>query len=90
MLTHIYTGFTWQLLRSFDAPSYIRLLGMSAAGRSYLNETKKNIKLPLVSRAADLNDEMGKLDIHATAMYLQGMGSADLKKEFTTPPIYRG
>ncbi|MGH2317390.1 nucleotidyltransferase [Planococcus sp. SE5232] len=90
MLTHIYTGFTWQLLRSFESPGYIRLLGMSAAGRSYLNETKKNIKLPLVSRAAELHDEMGKLDIHATAMYLQGMGSADLKKEFTTPPIYRG
>ncbi|WP_298826433.1 nucleotidyltransferase [uncultured Planococcus sp.] len=90
MLTHIYTGFTWQLLRSFEAPGYIRLLGMSATGRSYLNQTKKNIKLPLVSRAAELHDEMGKLDIHATAMYLQGMGSADLKKEFTTPPIYRG
>ncbi|WP_394120585.1 nucleotidyltransferase [Planococcus donghaensis] len=90
MLTHIYTGFTWQLLRSFESPGYIRLLGMSATGRSYLNQTKKNIKLPLVSRAAELHDEMGKLDIHATAMYLQGMGSADLKKEFTTPPIYRG
>lgn len=90
MLTHIYTGFTWQLLRSFEAPTYIRLLGMSEAGRSYLNTKKKNIKLSLVSRAADLNDPMGKLDIHATAMYLQGMGSSDLKKEFTTPPIYRG
>lgn len=90
MLTHIYTGFTWQLLRSFEAPAYIRLLGMSEAGRSYLNLQKKNIKLPVVSRAAELNDPMGKLDIHATAMYLQGMDSTELKKEFTTPPIYRG
>ncbi|MBT2570290.1 nucleotidyltransferase [Planococcus sp. ISL-110] len=90
MLTHIYTGFTWQLLRSFDRPEYIRLLGMSRTGRLYLNHKKKNIALPLVSRAADLNGLMGKLDIHATAMYLQGLGSIDMKKEFTTPPIYRG
>lgn len=90
MLTHIYTGFTWQLLRSFDSPGYLRLLGMSATGRSYLNHKKKNIGLPLVSRAADLNGLMGKFDIHATTMYLMGMGSTDLKKEFTTPPVYRG
>ncbi|ANU27881.1 nucleotidyltransferase [Planococcus versutus] len=89
MLTHIYTGFTWRLLRSFDAPSYIRLLGMSNTGKRYLNHNKKNIELPLISRAADLNDSMGKLDIHATTLYLQGMGSVDFKKEFTTPPIYR-
>ena len=63
---------------------------MSEAGRSYLNLQKKNIKLPVVSRAAELDDPMGKLDIHATAMYLQGIGSTELKKEFTTPPIYRG
>lgn len=90
MLTHIYTGFTWEMLRSYQLPSYIRLLGMSSTGKNYLNHKKKNIRLPLISRAADLSDSMGKLDIHATTMYLQGMGSVDLKKEFTTPPIYRG
>ncbi|AQU79911.1 hypothetical protein AJGP001_11785 [Planococcus faecalis] len=90
MLTHIYTGFTWSMLRSFDSPTYVRLLGMSNSGKHYLNHKKKNITLPLISRAADLGDPMGKLDIHATTMYLQGMGSVHLKKEFTTPPIYRG
>ncbi|WP_142826646.1 nucleotidyltransferase [Planococcus soli] len=90
MMTHIFTGFTWQALHSFTGPEYIRLLGMSSTGRLYLNHIKKNITLPLVSRAADLNGPMGKLDIHATAMYLQGLGSTDMKKEFTTPPIYRG
>lgn len=90
MLTHIFTGFTWQQLRSFEAPSYLRLLGMSPNGRRYLNQQKKNIKLPLISRAADLTDAMGKLDIHATNMYLMGLGSTALKKEYTTPPIYFG
>jgi len=90
MLTHIYTGFTWEQLRSFQKPSYLRLLGMTEKGRQYLNQQKKNIALPLVSRAADLTATMGKLDIHASSMYLLGMGAADLKKEFTTPPRYFG
>ncbi|MGO1058096.1 nucleotidyltransferase [Planococcus sp. FY231025] len=90
MLTHIYTGFTWEQLRSFEEPSYLRLLGMSETGRKYLNQKKKNIALPLISRAADLADPMGKVDIHASFMYGLGMGSGDMKKEFTTPPCYFG
>lgn len=90
MLTHIYTGFTWEQLRSFEEPSYLRLLGMSETGRNYLNQKKKNIALPLISRAADLADPMGKVDIHASFMYGLGMGSGDMKKEFTTPPCYFG
>lgn len=91
MLTHIYTGFTWQQLKSFEQPSYLRLLGMTQSGRQYLNTQKKNISLPLISRAADLADNsMGKLDIHASRLYMLGLGAENLKKEFTTPPIYFG
>lgn len=90
MLTHIYTGFTRDQLRSFDGPSYLRLLGMSAAGRQYLNGQKKNIGLPLISRAADLAEPMGEIDIHASSMYFLGLGADNLKREYTTPPIYFG
>ncbi|PKH11096.1 MULTISPECIES: nucleotidyltransferase [Planomicrobium] len=91
MLTHIFTGFTWEMLKSFRQPSYLRLLGMTQNGRQYLNAQKKNIKLPIISRAADLADNsMGKLDIHASSLYQLGLGSSHLKKEFTTPPIYFG
>lgn len=88
MLIHIYTGFTWEQLRSFEKPGYLRLLGMSETGRRYLNAQKKNIGLPLISRAADLFDRMGKLDIHASYLYLTGIGSTDLQKEYSTPPYY--
>ncbi|MFD1031081.1 nucleotidyltransferase [Metaplanococcus flavidus] len=90
MLTHIYTGFTWEQLKSFNQPSYLRLLGMTKAGRHYLHAQKKNITLPMISRAADLTDDLGKLDIHASSLYMLGMGAGNLKKEFTTPPIYFG
>lgn len=91
MLTHIFTGFTWEQLKSFEQPTYLRLLGMTLPGRQYLHEQKKNISLPIISRAADLADcNMGKLDIHASSLYLLGLGASNLKKEFTTPPIYFG
>ncbi|MGI2327308.1 nucleotidyltransferase [Planococcus sp. YIM B11945] len=90
MMTHILTGFTWEQLRSFESPSYLRLLGMTEAGRHYLNQQKKNIGLPLISRAADLADAMGKLDIHASTIYMLGLGISGMKKEFTTPPLYFG
>lgn len=91
MLTHIFTGFTWEMLKSFKQPSYLRLLGMTQAGRQYLNAQKKNISLPIISRAADLADNrMGKIDIQASSLYLLGLGSSNLQKEFTTPPIYFG
>ncbi|HSJ37202.1 MAG TPA: nucleotidyltransferase [Planococcus sp. (in: firmicutes)] len=88
MLTHIFTGFTWEQLKSFEQPSYLRLLGMTQRGRQYLHAQKKNISLPVISRAADLADGMGKLDIHASSLYMMGLGAVNLKKEFTTPPIY--
>ena len=90
MLTHIYTGFTWQQLRSFKQPGYLRLLGMTKSGRSYLNQEKKNIRLPIISRTAELADPMGKLDVHASQLYMLGIGAPDLKKEFSTSPIYFG
>ncbi|MCM3610723.1 nucleotidyltransferase [Planococcus sp. MERTA32b] len=91
MLTHIFTGYTWDMLKSFKQPSYLRLLGMTQNGRQYLNAQKKNISLPIISRAADLADNsMGKLDIHASSLYMLGLGNSNLKKEFTTPPIYFG
>lgn len=90
MLTHIYTGFTRKQLRAFERPEYIRVLGMTHNGRQYLNMQKKEAKLPIISRAADLPGDMGALDLHASYMYLLGLGAHDLKKEFTVPLIYAG
>ncbi len=88
MLTHIFTGFTRAEAEAIQSPEYIRLLGMNESGREYLNAHKKAIPLPIISRAADLTGTMGQLDIRASALYLQGIGAASLKKEYITPPIY--
>ncbi|PKU53388.1 MULTISPECIES: nucleotidyltransferase [Lysinibacillus] len=91
MITHIYTGFTKEQLQSFEAPSYIRLLGMSSVGQAYLGKQKKDIQLPLISRVAATNDAMLAIDIHAAELYNlsieQGTKDWTLPKDYQTPPI---
>lgn len=89
MLTHIYTNFTWEELRSFQSPTYIRLLGMNAAGKRYLNSIKKDLSLPIVSRVASSDDPMLQIDIRATDLYFSGLpnGAGRIGSDYRTPPI---
>lgn len=91
MLTHIYTGFTWDELKKHQHPTYLRILGMTHNGQTYLNENKKNLSLPLVSRVAATKDSLLSLDIHASDLYHLGLQSQTLKRpigmDYRTPPI---
>ena len=91
MLTHIFTGFTWDRLKSFKQPSYIRLLGMTRNGQSYLSSKKTDFTLPIISRAASSDDAMLMQDIHATDLYMLALsGPANTKRmglDYKTPPI---
>jgi predicted nucleotidyltransferase len=75
MLTHIFTGFTTSMRSDMTTPSYLRLLGMTQAGRLYLNNHKKRLKLPVVSKAAAFSNPSLKVDIHASDMYALGIGN---------------
>ena len=91
MLTHIFTGFTYNLRSEMKDPAYLRLLGMTSAGRLYLNEHKKRLKLPLVSKAAAFSHPSLHFDIHASDMYALGIGKGNSQSEigmdYNTHPI---
>lgn len=91
MLTHIYTGFTWDDLKQASSPSYLRLLGMTEMGQRYLNEHKKNLLLPLVSRVGAVKDSMLSQDIKATDLYTLGIQShafnLPIGRDYRQPPI---
>lgn len=94
MLTHIYTGFTWEQLGRSELPTYIRPLGMSKSGQTYLQSIKKNLQLPLVSRvAASKENEMLELDIKAANLYYLGLQTTASQKmignDYSTIPIFR-
>lgn len=80
MLTHIYTGFTWEALNSHPNPTYLRVLGMTHNGQQYLNQKKKSLSLPLVSRAAATKDSLLDLDIRATNLYQLGLQSPKIER----------
>ncbi len=54
MLTHIFTGYTYDIRNAMETPSYLRLLGMTQSGRQYLNENKKRLKLPVSKQSSRL------------------------------------
>ena len=92
MLTHIFTGFTYNMRNEIKSPSYFRLLGMTQNGRLYLNQNKKDFKLPLVSKAAAFSDPSMTMDIHAANMYALGIAKgtdqSSIGSDYTTHPIF--
>ncbi|MCM3710039.1 nucleotidyltransferase [Sporosarcina luteola] len=74
MLTHILTGFTKISRAEMEKPTYLRLLGMTNEGRSYLNERKKELLLPLISKVASFSDPSLDMDINASNIYALALG----------------
>jgi predicted nucleotidyltransferase len=71
--------------------NYVRILGMSQIGQTYLNQIKKSISLPLVTTISQFNDPMLSIDLKAASTYTFGYPSSireqKLKEEYSTPPI---
>ncbi|NHM29681.1 nucleotidyltransferase [Neobacillus terrae] len=75
-----------------EKASYMRLLGMSLAGREYLNKMKSHFSLPLVSKLSSFKEKPIHLDIKAAKVYSCALSGEKqeklLKMEFNQPPIY--
>ncbi|WP_102271565.1 nucleotidyltransferase [Cytobacillus massiliigabonensis] len=89
---HILTNTTKQdMFMKEDKASYLRLLGMTAAGREYLNKYKTDFSLPMISKVSAAKNNQLLLDIKASRIYAMGApGSSQkklLEKEFKQPPI---
>lgn len=71
--------------------NYLRLLGATEKGRSYLNNKKKDLSLPLVSKLSGFTDPDIELDIKASKIYALGVNGKEqqqlLSEEFGRPPI---
>lgn len=74
-----------------ETPRYIRLLGMSAKGRAYLNKVKKDLPLPLISTVSSFPKDMLALDRKAALVYSQILKEPErsslLSLEYAQPPI---
>lgn len=91
MFTHILCGFTKEEKDKFKDISYIRVLGFSKIGQSYLNKIKKTLNLPLLTKVSSSKDAMLEKEQLTTAIYASFMIPSKAKeirnKEYQTPPI---
>lgn len=87
VLTHILCRMTWSDYHEYREPRYLRLLGMTPAGRQYLGVRKKSLGLPLLARAASSDDPMLEADIRAADIYWLGIGGNRPGSDYRTPPI---
>ncbi|RDI47570.1 nucleotidyltransferase [Falsibacillus pallidus] len=91
MCIHILTNAAKKEMKEkSEAPEYIRLLGMSSNGRRYLNEVKKDLKLPIISKLSSADKDMIHLDVNASNIYAMGLQEPFrgklMKLEFASPP----
>lgn len=66
LLVHVTKEEMWQEMR---APQFIRVLGMNQLGRQYLHSVKKQLSLPLITKASELQKRNHTLDVRATNVY---------------------
>ena len=88
MLLHILCGFTKEQSSSFQTIEYIRILGFNEKGRAYLNENKKQITLPIISKINRGKPAMLDWELQTTKLYT--IFSKDQKEKEETKIIYKG
>ncbi|PLR97398.1 nucleotidyltransferase [Bacillus sp. T33-2] len=75
-----------------EKASYLRLLGMTAKGRDYLNRNKSHLALPVISKLSSYKEPDIELDVRSSKIYALGVNGPGqqllLKQDFTHPPIF--
>jgi predicted nucleotidyltransferase len=89
---HLLTNFKKSDEEANKQATYIRLLGMSERGKSYLKTVKKRLSLPLASKVSMLEEhpiyQQEKKAIYAyTSVYQEPVRTKAIKEEYATPPI---
>lgn len=69
MLVHILCNFTKEEAKVLNDISYLRILGFNNKGRKYLNDIKKELTIPLISKISKDKDKMLEFELETTKIY---------------------
>ena len=69
MLLHILTNFTKEKAKLFNDITYIRILGINNTGRTILNNIKKDIDIPIISKITKEKDTMLEYELEVDKIY---------------------
>ncbi|WP_151733923.1 nucleotidyltransferase [Paenibacillus tengchongensis] len=73
-----------------QGPAYLRVLGFSAAGRQLLKQMKQRATLPVVTRPAQFDHPMLRLDLAAAGVYAAAFTDPqrqELLADYLLPPV---
>ncbi len=81
ILTHILTNTKKkEMALNEEKVAYLRLLGMTEVGRTYLNRLKKDCRVPLISKRSSFNHPQIDIDTKAARIYSLGLPISSNKK----------
>ena len=69
MLLHILCNFTKDDAEAFKEIKYIRILGFNKTGKAYLNNIKKELDVPIISKITREKDPMLEFELNTTKIY---------------------
>ena len=69
MLLHILCNFTKEDAEAFKEIKYIRILGFNKTGKAYLNNIKKELDVPIISKITREKDPMLEFELNTTKIY---------------------
>ena len=88
MLIHILTNFTKDESNNLNI-DYIRVLGFSQKGRLYLNQIKKDSKVPLITNYKPNLSPLLDIEFRVAKIYSLPLNKNIIEKEYKQPPIYK-
>ena len=88
MLVHILTSFTKEEAKKIKI-DYIKILGFNTSGRNYLNQLKKEIKIPIITSYQKNFSQTLDLEHRASSIYYLPINQKLILNEYNKKPIMK-
>ncbi len=88
MLVHILTSFTKEESKKIKI-DYIKILGFNTSGRNYLNQLKKEIKIPIITSYQKNFSQTLDLEHRASSIYYLLINQKFILNEYNKKPIIK-
>ena len=88
MLVHILTSFTKEETKKIEI-DYIKILGFNTSGRNYLNQLKKEIKIPIITSYQKNFSQTLDLEHRASSIYYLPINQKLILNEYNKKPIIK-
>ena len=88
MLVHILTSFTKEESKKIKI-DYIKILGFNTSGRNYLNQLKKEIKIPIITSYQKNFSQTLDLENRASSIYYLPINQKFILNEYNKKPIIK-